>query len=337
MVTSMRSDLAQDVIVDYTQVEEPRRAAPRRPEKVVAEDGFGDLFTEAFNPMVNESGVSIPVTERGEATHTVQRGESLWAISRQYNTTVAELAERNNLSRDAVLRVGQELKVPTDVSTMTSSTPRVDSFQPSGMEVATAAYTVQSGDTLSSIARRHNITVQAIKAANGKGNDTIRVGEVLTIPRQPGGVVASSVPVATTQAAPVQATSEGVHVVRAGEFPGSIARQYGMTAQELLTLNNISDPRNLQVGQRLKVRGSAVAGATAAPVARQPVAPVASGRATAPVSPAVAPSVAAPEPVRIRTVEAEPLPAGAFPEAIEDEEALFRDAVEIPVIRMNEN
>jgi LysM repeat protein len=343
MVTSARRDMAEDVIVDAEQVEERRRSAPRRPDAVASDDGFGDLFADAFNPSIDEPGVSIPVAERGETVHVVQRGESLWAISRQYNSSVGELAELNNLSRDAVLRVGQELKVPTDGSTMTTSTPRVDSFQPSGLEASTTSYTVQRGDTLSGIARRHNTTVQAIKVANGKSSDTIRVGEVLQIPGQadsaPSAPTASA-PRATQASASAPAAADGEHVVRAGEFPGSIARQYGMTAQELLTLNNITDPRTLQVGQRLKVRSASGTTATAAtssqpsaPAPRAPSAP-STPRATAPTTP-TAPT--APQPVRIRTVEAEPLPEGALPEAIEDEDALFRDAVEIPVIRLNEN
>jgi LysM repeat protein len=341
MVTSSRSDLAGDIIVDEEAVEERRRAAPRRPQATAADDdGFGDLFADAFNPSMDEPGLSIPVAERGQTTHTVQRGESLWAISRQYSISVAELAELNNLSRDAVLRVGQELKVPTDGSTMTTTSPRVDTFQPSGMEASTTSYTVQRGDTLSGIARRHNTTVQAIKAANSKTSDTIRVGEELRIPGQADSAPAASAP-AAPRAQQAQAAADGEHVVRAGEFPGSIARQYGMTTQELLTLNNITDPRTLQVGQRLRVRsgnGSATTATASQPSAPAPTAP--RPQATAPSAPRATPAPTAPtvpQPVRIRTVEAEPLPEGAFPDEIEDEDALFRDAVEIPVIRLNEN
>ncbi len=340
MVTSSRSDLAGDIIVDDEAVEERRRATPRRPQSTAgADDGFGDLFADAFNPSIDEPGLSIPVMERGQTTHTVQRGESLWAISRQFNTSVAELAELNNLSRDAVLRVGQELKVPTDGSIMTTTSPRVDTFQPSGMEASTTSYTVQRGDTLSGIARRHNTTVQAIKAANSKTSDTIRIGEALRIPDRADGAPAVAATSASPRFAQAQSAADGEHVVRAGEFPGSIARQYGMTTQELLTLNNITDPRTLQVGQRLRVlsgNGAAAAGASQ-PAAPATPAPRPRPQATAPTA-VPAPAIpGSPQPVRIRTVEAEPLPEGAFPDEIEDEDALFRDAVEIPVIRLNEN
>lgn len=347
MVTSDRADISQDVVVDAEAVEERRRAAPRRPDTTPSadDDGFGDLFADAFNPVVGgaEAGVSVPVAERGETVHVVQRGESLWAISRRYNSTVAELTEMNNLSRDAVLRVGQELRVPTEGSTMTTSAPRVDTFQPSGMEASTTSYTVQRGDTLSAIARRHNTTVRAIQAANGISGDTIRVGQVLEIPGQAGGTTTTPAATApTTQTrSPQAAAADGEHVVRAGEFPGSIARQYGMTTQELLTLNNITDPRTLQVGQRLRVRsGNGAATTTATPATAQPAAtptaPRPQAQPTAPTAPAPT-TPTTPQPVRIRTVEAEPLPEGLFPDDIQDEDALFEDATEIPVIRMNQN
>jgi len=58
--------------------------------------------------------LQIPTTASsspGTTTYTVKSGDSLWTISRQYNTTVAELRRLNNLTRD-VLQIGQQLKVP---------------------------------------------------------------------------------------------------------------------------------------------------------------------------------------------------------------------------------
>jgi LysM repeat protein len=101
-----------------------------------------------------------------------------------------------------------------------------------------------------------------------------------------------------------------------------------MTASELLAINGITDPRKMQIGQKLKVSstGSAanVASKTETVVAPKP----------APV--AVTPTVTASSngPIEIRVVEADPL---VEEEVVEiDTDAMFENAVEIPVIRMDD-
>jgi LysM repeat protein len=57
------------------------------------------------------------------------------------------------------------------------------------------------------------------------------------------------------------------HTVAAGESPSSIAAQYGITAEELMAANGITDPASLTVGQQLTIPGSGVLGSTATPPA----------------------------------------------------------------------
>jgi lipoprotein NlpD len=124
------------------------------------------------------------------------------------------------------------------------------------------------------------------------------------------------------------------HTVQSGEFPATIARNYGMTTGELLALNGITDPRKLQVGQVLKVSGSGSAANVAS-------------RTETVVSPAPAtsftrstPAVSTPRPaastgpVEIRVIEADPLVEGEAIDIQTDE--MFEGAVEIPVIRLED-
>ena len=82
--------------------------------------------------------------------YEVQKGDSLWAISRKYDIKVNDLIELNNLS-DLTIFIGQKLLVP-----------KIDSEE--------NIYIVEKGDTLWSIARKNNITV-----------NTISIGQILKI------------------------------------------------------------------------------------------------------------------------------------------------------------
>ena len=95
--------------------------------------------------------------------YIVQPGDTLWAIARRYNTTVDILKSLNGLTSD-LLRIGQILKIPT-----AQTTPCIE-------------YTIKSGDTLWSIARRYNTTVDTLKSLNGLTSDLLRIGQILKIP-----------------------------------------------------------------------------------------------------------------------------------------------------------
>jgi len=103
-------------------------------------------------------------------------------------------------------------------------------------------YTVQAGDTLYSIAKRYNVTVDEIMALNGITDPTaISVGQVLTI--RPGAVPP------TTPGPP----QETVHIVQRGENLFRIALRYGTTVQAIANRNNIVNPSLIWVGQKLTI------------------------------------------------------------------------------------
>ncbi len=105
-------------------------------------------------------------------------------------------------------------------------------------------YTVKSGDTLYSIAKKYNVTVKALAKANNITNyNLIRVGQVLTIPGK-------------TPSPPVTPPATSAkYTVKAGDTLYSIARIYKVTVPALAKANNITNYNLISVGQVLKIPG----------------------------------------------------------------------------------
>lgn len=101
---------------------------------------------------------------------------------------------------------------------------------------ATNTYTVQSGDTLSSIASKFGTSYQALAGLNGISNpNLIYVGQVL---RVNGSASAGSV----------------YYTVRVGDNLSSIASRYGTSYQSIASLNGLTNPNLIYVGQTLKIK-----------------------------------------------------------------------------------
>lgn len=301
------------------------RFTPIRPDTEFSEF---DVITPKLSPIISDTDAStVEVAGPSFKMHTVQRGESLWAISRRYNVSLDDLYLSSGLNKNSVLSIGQQIKIPVEGSTATINTITADTYQPTGFNVESEVYKVVRGDTLSGIANRFNTRVSAIKAANNKRSDTIIVGEELIIPvnssftspvaSNPGNTASSS-----SLAEP--SGNSKIHVVKAGEYPGTIARQYGIPTAELLAMNNINDPRTLQVGQKLKVAPSTK------PVSAAQSTPKVTQTTTTKLNPVPASG----SPVPIKLLGADPLIADNFDEI--DTDSLFDDVDEIPLVPLEE-
>jgi membrane-bound lytic murein transglycosylase D len=116
---------------------------------------------------------------------------------------------------------------------------------------------VESGDTLSGIASRHNVPVSVLRSSNDIRGDLIRPGQKLRLPRDEQLLVD---PLYAQAAAELQKLQSGLisadrvtHRVRPGESLSVIARRYSVSVKDLQRWNNISDPRKLRAGQNLTV------------------------------------------------------------------------------------
>ena len=290
---------------------------------------------------LSDGSQTVPIEGPSFETYTVKKGDNLWTIARRSNVSRSELYAANGLDANSILRIGQQLQIPVEGSTATVTAPSADIYQPTSFNQGSTEYTVKRGDNLSRIANQFDTSVRAIKAANALSSDLIRVGDKLVIPvsgstgASSGISVAPSDSVSSNSTAPSFSTSDAsTHTVKSGEYPGKIASQYGMTADELLALNGITDPRKLQVGKVLKVRGSDSAANvdSPVPVVTTTMMPIDSPLITS--DPEATPSTTTTSgPIEIKVIESDPLVEGEVVEIEPDE--TFEDSGLIPVIRFD--
>ncbi len=117
-------------------------------------------------------------------------------------------------------------------------------------------YVVGPGDTLSEVALRSGTSVSAIMAENGLTNPhRIRIGQQLRLPHGTATQAASS--------AATPASSPGTYTVAPGDTLGHIAIRLGVKRSDLISINGLSNPDRLRVGQKLSVpQGGVVPRAT---------------------------------------------------------------------------
>ncbi|PGV53315.1 LysM peptidoglycan-binding domain-containing protein [Bacillus sp. AFS037270] len=170
------------------------------------------------------------------ASYKVQKGDTLSEIAQKNHTSVEDIKKLNSLKSD-VIYVNQTLQI--------SSTGPTASVQ----AVKQTTYTVVKGDALIKIANRFNVTVGEIQQWNNLKNTVIYVGQVLKV-SAPGKTVTVTAPTPTTTTATTTATT--TYTVKSGDYLGKIGQQFGMTVQQLKTLNKLTSDR-IYVGQKLQV------------------------------------------------------------------------------------
>ena len=143
-------------------------------------------------------------------------------------------------------------------------------------------YTIKSGDTLWDIAVNNGTTVDALMQDNNLSSHLIYPGDKLTYSSSSVEKLA-------------QAKNDGYYTIALGDTLGTVADKFGTSVDNLVELNNLSNPHLVYVGQVIKVDGNAAPKATpavaqAAPVQAAPVAQAAPAVKAAPAAKVAAPA-----------------------------------------------
>lgn len=99
--------------------------------------------------------------EENTISYTVQKGDSLYSIARKYSTTIDKIKDLNNLTTN-LLSIGQVLLIPTDTNLETT-------------------YIVQKGDSLYSIAKKYDTTIDRLKQLNNLKSNLLSIGQILIV------------------------------------------------------------------------------------------------------------------------------------------------------------
>ncbi len=119
-----------------------------------------------------------PTTTSSSSTHTVDVGQTLYSVARQYNVSVRDLAEWNNITTSERVKVGQTLVVKQPKG----NTPAPVVEQKTTKPVAsTTSHVVQKGETLYSISKRYGVTTKQIQDWNDMSDQNVKLGQKLTI------------------------------------------------------------------------------------------------------------------------------------------------------------
>jgi LysM repeat protein len=160
--------------------------------------------------------------------HQVSEKETLYSISRRYGSPITGILEVNPTA-DGGLEIGQLLKIP---------------YVPKPKPVATSLiHKVQPKETLFSISKLYNVSVEEIKAWNYLTENSLSTGQELRVKR-PASFVESK----TTEVA------KGTHVVATGETLFSISRDFRISVDQIKAWNKMQ-AADLKVGQVILIAG----------------------------------------------------------------------------------
>lgn len=178
-----------------------------------------DELKKANNLSSNNLSIGMVLTipkedVSNENVYIVKPGDSLYKIANMYGMSVNELKALNNLSSN-LLSIGQQLKVSESAN------------------VPANTYIVKSGDSLYSIAKKFNTSVDELKRINNKTSNLLSIGEKLIIPN------ASDMNYET-------------YIVVPGDTLYGIARKYNTTVNAIREANNLNNTI-LSIGMNLKI------------------------------------------------------------------------------------
>jgi membrane-bound lytic murein transglycosylase D len=198
--------------------------------------------------------IDLPAEQRLRwKQYTIVAGDTLGGIAKRFNTTIDALKATNDLPGNIIV-AGRTLLIPQPGanadSYKLSADNRLQTKQSQGPSGGTRIdYTVRGGDSLWSIARKHDVGVRDLAKWNGMApGDTLSVGRSLVIWSQPGTIAA--IPQAGDRPEMIRKVN---YAVRRGDSLHRIANRFNLSVNQIASWNNLNTSRYLRPGQRLQL------------------------------------------------------------------------------------
>ena len=173
------------------------------------------------NNIINPGEVLIIPSIATTVLYTVKKGDTLYSISKRYDVEVNDIRKVNNLSSN-ILSIGQTLFIPINDT--------ADEFN---------YYTVLKGDTLYSISRKFNTSVDSLKKINNISSNLLTIGEQLKVPRSFDNNYSDDL----------------IYIVQEGDNLYSISKKYNVSVDSIKKINNLVN-NNLYIGQKLLINNT---------------------------------------------------------------------------------
>lgn len=213
--------------------------------------------------------------------HKVRRGDNLGEIANRYDVSIAQIKKWNKL-RSNMAPLGRNLKIVTTerVAYKVKKEPKTVASKPLELIAANEAtkkanlsndsqntdtiavatdgfYIVQAGDNLSTIARKHGMTVKDIKEINNFDDDGLLAGTKIKVTK-PAGEEALAEKTGTSDSELAKQIKTIEYTVKKGDFLGIIAKKNDISLAEIKEWNNL-ESNNVHVGQKLIVSKTEIA------------------------------------------------------------------------------
>ncbi|MEQ1066180.1 LysM peptidoglycan-binding domain-containing protein [Acinetobacter sp. XH1741] len=191
--------------------------------------------------------------------YVVQANDSLTGVANQFNLSVKQLAEYNDLSVSDGLFVGQKLHLKEPKGNRNSAKTESKAVQASTRRIATKSYTVKRGEYLKLIADRYALSNQELAELTPglSAGSNLMAGQKINVPAKEVAAVDESDDNKTSgkyeklAAGPSYKTES--YKVQRGDTLSSIATKSKISLAELAELNNLKASSHVQLGQNLKV------------------------------------------------------------------------------------
>jgi len=248
---------------------------PTYPEKLIYIiekyhlDKLDKEVLESMSVKVNETE-NVGKNKKKKFIYEVKEGETLFTISQKFNIPVKDIQRINNLNDFDIYEgqiivlteseegenIEQDIPAENTPEKVVEETPVKEMPKETIVDKNLKAYTVKESETLFSIAKAQNISVEDIKNANNLFSDDISVGDVIYLPLDK---VKKTVVKETTVVEETPKTITPVddgkqyHIVQPKETLYRIHINYGVSIQKLRKLNNLKG-NSIKVGQRLRIK-----------------------------------------------------------------------------------
>lgn len=181
----------------------------------------------------------VQIDGKNYYSYTVVPKDGLYAIARKFGVSQADLHNCNPNLSDG-LQIGQVILVPI-----------TDAQQPDTIATDFIVHQVQPKQTLYALSRKYNVTIAELVKYNPELTDGLKVGQRLKIPKMSFTEERQAETVQPLKSPAAATLTVRKHVVQKGETLYSISRQYGITVEELVELNNVTT--TIKVGDELLI------------------------------------------------------------------------------------